>query len=214
MDSISKLVSVAGPALCNKPADISHSLIQLAGADGRSLSRMLDSRNGFLAFESALLVYPAGCKESPIELENWNRLELWKTEYGGAADNLVFFAADLFGSQFAIARDSIVRFDPEDGAIEAVAQDLVEWATLILTDYEYQTGYPLARDWQFVNGPIPSGMRLAPTTPFVLGGSYEIDNLYALGALECVRYQASVHRQVRDLPDGTQVRLRVTGNER
>lgn len=53
-------------------------------------------------------------------------------------------------------------------------------------------------------------MRLVPKTPFVLGGGYNLDNLYALEASESMRYRGSIATQLRDLPDGAAVQLRVT----
>jgi hypothetical protein len=99
------------------------------------------------------------------------------------------------------------RFNPETGNIEVVATSLEGWAERILADYTVETGWPLAHEWQRRYGPLPVQERLIPKIPFVLGGAYDTDNLYAIDAVKGMRFRADIARQIRDLPDGTQVKL-------
>ena len=101
------------------------------------------------------------------------------------------------------------KFDPETGDREYVADTIDRWAAIVLDDYEAQTLWPLAHEWQAVHGPLASGQRLVPKTPFVLGGEYVIDNLYAADAVEAMRFYGNLATQLHDLPDGAQVRLKV-----
>jgi len=128
--------------------------------------------------------------------------------YQGLTDGLFFFAEDAFGGQFAIRNNDIVSFDPESGEIELLAQSPEEWAAKILLNYAQLTGYPLAHSWQIINGPIPMGKRLLPKIPFILGGRYEDGNLYAVDAVKGMQYRGELWQQLRDLPDGAQVRLK------
>lgn len=57
---------------------------------------------------------------------------------------------------------------------------------------------------------MPIGSRLLPKQLFVLGGSFDVDNLYALDAVKGMQLRAEIARQIRDLPDGTSVTLRLT----
>lgn len=82
---------------------------------------------------------------------------------------------DIFGCQFGIKNDDIIKFDPEVCEIEFFASDLDEWACNILENYEVETGYLLASEWQKINKPIKEGKRLIPKIPFVLGSSYDIE---------------------------------------
>jgi hypothetical protein len=74
-----------------------------------------------------------------------------------------------------------------------------------MSNYSVLVGWPIARDWQRVNGPIRPGQRLVPKKPFVLGGEYAINNLYALDATVSMRFRGELAVQIRDLPDGTTV---------
>jgi hypothetical protein len=53
-------------------------------------------------------------------------------------------------------------------------------------------------------------MRLVPKIPFVCGGRYEVNNLYPLNEVKGRQFRASIARQIRDLPDGSQVILDIS----
>lgn len=203
MSSLQRLAQLGHSPVGTQRLDLS----QLANAFGprraEQLGHLLDLQNGFYAFESALHVL------SGAGLLDWNREDLWRSAYEGMADGAVFFAEDVFGTQFCLREDIVATFDPETGAFETMASSLEHWAQLILDDHAYWTGHPLAHDWQAAHGPLPVGSRLLPVTPFVLGGEYTLENLRAIVATEGMRYRASIAHQIRDLPDGAQIELRV-----
>lgn len=207
--NVRKLASIATAALCGQFPQVSKQLIFQAGSPGRDLLQLLNHKNGFYAFESALHVFPAGCKDSYIDLESWNRPDSWRERYGSVTAPYLFFAEDIFGVQFGLNENGIYKFDPETAEVEDLAADLDEWARRILADYEYETGHPLAHEWQAQHGPLALGKRLLPKVPFVLGGTYELDNLYAADALKGMEFRADMWKQIKDLPDGTQVRMRI-----
>jgi hypothetical protein len=123
--------------------------------------------------------------------------------------DVLFFAEDVLGDQFGIKDSEIVRFEAETGLIESIAANLEEWAALILDDYKYQTGYPLAHEWQKAHGPIRSGQRLVAIIPFVLGGKFNISNLFALDAAKAMRYHGDLARQIRHAPNGTKIKFEI-----
>jgi hypothetical protein len=45
--------------------------------------------------------------------------------------------------------------------------------------------------------------------PVFEGGRYEVDNIFVVSAVEWLTFTASIHRQLRDLPDGGQVVIKV-----
>lgn len=57
------------------------------------------------------------------------------------------------------------------------------------------------------HGAIPVGQRLSPKVPFVLGGAFELGNLFAIDAVERMRCGAQLVRQLKGAPDGTRVKL-------
>jgi hypothetical protein len=173
------------------------------------LSELYDRRNGFFAFESALHVFPIGSLCTGYSLEVWNASNTWRDGYDGM-ENILFFAEDIFGEQFGCtANRQIVRFNPETGQQEVFAMDLLNWAERILVSYEVELGYPVARDWQAANGPLPAKSRLLPKQFFMFGGPFTAANLYSLDAVQGMRLRADLYRQTRDLPDSARVRLRV-----
>ncbi|MCU0687150.1 MAG: SMI1/KNR4 family protein [Polyangiaceae bacterium] len=183
-------------------------LVRHLGPEAACLGELLLLKNGFYAFESALHVLPFGkTTEGAGELVSWNDKGLWIEDYDGMASGKLFFAEDVFGNQFCLVSGQVMSFDPETGSVEFVAPNLEAWAAEVLENYNVQTGYPLAHAWQSKHGPIPSGHRLIPKTLFVLGGPYEAENLYALEATKGMKMRASLAVQIRDLPDGAEVKV-------
>jgi hypothetical protein len=78
-----------------------------------------------------------------------------------------------------------------------------------LANQKFATGWPLAERWQDANGPLEAGHRLVPQIPFVLGGDFSAENLYSADDVVALRFRADIAKQIRDLPDGAKVRLRV-----
>lgn len=143
------------------------------------LQDLLSQRNGFYAFESALLVrpYTAAAGSVPMDLWRWNSDDLWRQHYEQLMPPALFFAEDILGNQFGILDEKIIWFDAETGDWREFADDLRSWAGKVLDDYYLHTGYRIAHDWQVEHGPIPMGHRLALKRPFVLGGSADLDSL-------------------------------------
>lgn len=199
---LGRLVFAGSPALAVGPvAGIPK------GRLGEEFAELLGQRNGFVAFESALVVRGTGA--NPDDLAAWNAEPGWRASYSGMADGIFFFAEDIFGGQFGLVGEVVVAFDPETGDRRVVGSSLEDWAQQLLVDFDLMTGYPLAQAWQRRFGPLPLGKRLIPKIPFVLGGDFVIENLYALDARVGMQVRGELAVQIRDLPDGAQVSYRV-----
>ena len=209
-NSINKLLSISSKALIDSRVVSDHDVFSSRGRLGNELFELLAMRNGFYAFESALHVFPVGYSQGIMDLKTWNSESLWKNEYGHLARKHLFFAEDVFGNQFCIKDGVIFLFDAETGDIELCGGSIAEWAQMVLGDYEVLTGFPLAHEWQESYGPLPAGMRLVPIIPFVLGGDFAIDNLHLLDAIEGMRLRGDLAQQIYDLPDGTEIKFRIT----
>lgn len=179
------------------------------GSNAGLLLSILQLKNGFFAFEKALHVFSDLGAAGDHGLIEWNADNLWRKEYDGMADGCLFFAEDILGTQFCIHGHKIFTFEPETGRLEYMATTVEEWAETVLTDCGLWTGYRLAREWQKLHGALSIGSRLVPKVPFVLGGEYVVDNLYAAESVKSMRFRASLAVQVRDLPDGSSVRIRL-----
>ena len=206
---LARLLGVAGPSIGGTATELPAAIGELAGPLATELSSLLEKKNGFYAFEAALHVFPDKSLRSEHGLETWNSSQLWISSYGGLGDGCLFFAEDVFGGQFCITAGGIATFDPETGERQPMASSFAEWATAILADYEVLTGYPLAHEWQKLNGAIPSGKRLIPKQPFVLGGEYSLANLYLQDSVMGMRSRGDLARQIHDQPDGSQVRFKI-----
>ncbi len=210
-DAIEQLLAVAsepiGPLLAETVQCTDY--LQRWGALGNQLAEVLRRRNGFYAYESSLLVRPYQHAAKPLGLVEWNAAELWKATYEENLEEVLFFAEDIFGCQFCIHAQAVCSFDPETGQLDEISDSLTGWAKLVLDDFEYQTGYPVAHAWQVQNGPLAPGMRLLPKVLFVLGGKHEAENLYALEDVKGMIFRASIANQLRDVPDGEEIIIEI-----
>lgn len=204
-----KLVSIGSQPLDNGHPYLSQILLDIAGSMVEELYSFLSKKNGFLAFESALHVFPANNLNGVMNLETWNSDELWRKNYGTLAENCLFFAEDIFGGQFCIFNNKIYSFDPETGNKEVVGDNIEQWAKLILEDYNVLTGFSLAHQWQQEHGILPINKRLLPKIPFVAGGRFTVDNLYSVDSVKGMKVRADIAQQIHDLPDGTKITVRV-----
>lgn len=199
-NSIDKLVDVAGPALTG-------ALVTGVGRTHAALAELLRKKNGFFAFEAALRVFPGGESVSSPSLDAWNSPELWRHSYGALTNGMLFFAEDIFGTQFCIKDGTIYTFDPETAELTFLAEDFEGWAEAILADYDLYTGYSIAHEWQVRNGKLSELDRLIPKIPFVLGGEFSVENLISMDGARTMRCRGNLARQIKELPDGAQIRF-------
>jgi hypothetical protein len=208
--SLEKLLSIATDALVRTLPGTRSQTVAPNAARWSELAGLLRRRNGFYAFESALHVFPLQSAGEAYGLDVWNAADTWIDCYDDLASGCFFFAEDVFGNQFCVNGRDICAFDAETGAAKPLASSLDEWAGLILSDYRFLTGHPLAHEWQVRNGPIPVNMRLVPKIPFVAGGNYAVDNLFSCDTITSLRYRGEFAVQIRHVPDGGKIRLKVT----
>ena len=200
---ITKLLSIASDPI----GDLAEGANALDkwGTLGKELAEMLTLKNGFYAYESALLVRPLCNDRAPLGILEWNSPKLWTAEYTENLGNALFFAEDVFGGQYCIRDDTLCTLDPETGQFEVMSTSIRAWAKEMMADYPLRTGYPVAHDWQMTNGVLSAGERLVPKIPFVCGGKYEIGNLHPLVDAKGMLFRASIANQIRDLPDGAEI---------
>lgn len=199
-NSISKLLNIAGSAFM---ATVDNEFT----VKSPQLRSLLREKNGFFAFESALRVFPTQICAFSYGLHDWNSSELWRGSYGELTNGLFFFAEDIFGAQFCLKNEKVYSFDPETADLTLIGNDLNEWATVILNDYDLLTGYSLAHEWQIKHGPLLPRDRLMPKLPFVCGGEFALTNLQALDAARSMRCRGNLATQIHSLPDGAQVKF-------
>jgi hypothetical protein len=167
----------------------------------------LENYNGLFAFHRALHVF--GCAPSvPFhDIAKRNAPESWREMYGDAANGLRFFAEEAFGNLYAYGPTGIVFFDIESAESTVVAANFEGWTNYIANDTDYATGRRLLDQWSAIHGPLPFGSRLCPKKLFILGGKYEVGNLYAVDWARNLEFHAEVSRQLKNLPEGTKVKI-------
>ena len=208
MTSIDKLLSLGSEPLALRPQVMSEVLRM--HALGPELFDMLQRKNGFYAFESALHVFPlAG--DSRIGLEEWNSISLWRDAYEDLTEGLLFFAEDILQDQFCLSlkQEGVLLFYAETGQTAVMADSVEQWANLIVSNYKRETGWPFVEQWRSKNGPLSLGKRLQPKTPFFLGGEYNASNLWAGDPILGMRFKGDLAIQTRHLPEGASVELKI-----
>jgi len=104
------------------------------------------------------------------------------------------------------------RICPEELECKVVATSKAELDALS-TDQEF------LHDWYMKNlvaiassklGPLSEERKYCLKIPGALGGQYEESNLATISLSELVRATGHLAHEVRDLPDGAQVRLQIT----
>ncbi|WP_202947438.1 T6SS immunity protein Tdi1 domain-containing protein [Sulfurovum sp. AR] len=58
-------------------------------------------------------------------------------------------------------------------------------------------------------GPLEEGKKYYLVIPGALGGEYGIDNIKTAPLMEIIRYSGDVGKQIKDLPDGAEVKLKI-----
>ena len=196
--SIEKLVEISSEQLVGgEPSN------RLPGA----LLDLLKRKNGFVGFYSALHVLPSADQYCNVmTVERWNAPDGWRRSATGLEAGWICFAQDLFAVQFAVdPAGQVWSYDPEINEAVHLATDLDAWASMVLDDSEYLTGWVVARDWQISNGVLSPDTRLLPRIPAVLGGHLVADNLQAEPMPTCVSKRMQVAELIHDRPDGESV---------
>jgi hypothetical protein len=209
MSAIEKLTTISSEALRPFPTAMPNFLGDYPL--GPELFALLQLKNGFYGFGTALHVFPI--MDAPAAgLGEWNSESLWRREYKDMTKGLLFFSEDVFQDQFCIGREreGVFRFYSETASVDLVANSIEGWAAAVLASPEEMTGVAFVQQWEAEKGVFPKGKRLLPKTPFFLGGNYSLDNLYAGDPVMGMRFKGDLAVQTRHLPEGSKVKLRIS----
>jgi hypothetical protein len=211
MAALSELLSISSEPLLDAPDERDLELLAAHAA----LRELLNHRNGFFAFESALHVIPVGKGERKsyvLELSEWNGVDGWRRAYD-LADDLLAFGQDALAVQFLVNRSgAVLTLEPETGIVKPFSDSVEGWAQALLADYAKHTAWTIAHAWQVEHGALAPGWRLMPIVPFVLGGEFEVVNLVAAPAHEVLAQHVAVYRAIKDKPDGVTISWPLTGD--
>ncbi len=201
MSALEELLSISTPALGPET--------HAQGIKDEPLQNLLKQRNGFFALENALWVF---ADDSLLNLPGHNHptIAQWSRQYPKTGGVSHAFAVDAIGYPFFISNQGILRMDLETGKFVRVAHDLEGWAARILKEYSRMTGWRLCHDWQDVHGALPVGHRLFPKMPFVGGGQETVENMAAMALTDMISFYADLAEQIRAMPEGGELEIRLT----
>jgi hypothetical protein len=172
------------------------------------LASILQQVNGVIAGAGAF--HLRGACHEPV----WHSLAVaWRgptsvvARYRSVREGDIPFAQDALGDQYLWREGAVVRLDAESDETTEIAPSLVEFLEQVsASPVEYLRLGPLVAFWE-EGGALAPGQLLSVYPPLVMradsaGYSYRaIDAADRLGAL------AALAAQIRDLPDGTSIRV-------
>jgi hypothetical protein len=194
--ALETLVGLAGPALSTGP-------FSEAVNSFRPLSALLTLKNGFFAFDGALQVFPSGDSVSSYSFDFWNSALFWRHCYRGMTENMLFFAQDIIGTQFAIRGDGVYAFEPETAATSFIGRTLEDWARAVLDNPDEVVGWAIATEWNEKHGALKPLDRLMPKIPIICNGPATLDNLRAVEGGRAMRARGNLAVAASTAPAGT-----------
>ena len=136
-------------------------------------------------------------------------LASWRWLLGGRPTLLGWSSSgDLFVAQ---PTGIVQRIDTAYGALEPVAESRAEFDQ-VLEDPEVVWELclmPVVRQFEDEHGPLLDDECLGFITLPILGGTYAADNRCRVSIGEHAAFTGDLHSRLRDLPDGSPVRLRI-----
>lgn len=200
MSSLSKLIEISEDFVGANSADKDRDI-------PACLDQVYSKVRSLVAFEGALVVYPVD-NVFCISCQTVNN-DGWKYAYSENVHKTFFFAKDVFGNHYGVMSGNFYKLDQESGKLLLHSTSIDAWAGKILSDYDYETGWSLAHDWQVYNNTrIAVGECLIPIMPFSLGGEFEANNLMKVNVLDALKKYASLRSQVEKVSPGSTVSIR------
>ena len=114
-----------------------------------------------------------------------------------------------------LIRDSegkIWRLSPEDVYCDVVANNDAEYKDLI-EDPEFMEDWTMENLVSFAReklGSLSDTRKYCLKIPGILGGEYGGDNLGTAPLEEIIAFSGDIAKQIRDLPDGTQIKIEIS----
>jgi hypothetical protein len=171
---------------------------------------LLERANGYVAYHGGLHVRGACMKPRWHSLrEAWFGQDAIHRLYPAVQESDVPFAEDALGDQFLL-RDAVVhRLSAETGDVESLHVGLYDFDQAVRSDpVDYLSLAPL-ENYHLQGGTLAPGQLLSVFPPFVLRTDRSDSSYRAIDSLDRRRSLAALARQLRELPDGAQVRINV-----
>lgn len=117
-----------------------------------------------------------------------------------------------FGNLIIRDKDSqFWRLCPEDVYCQIIAKDRSE-LDVLSHDQEFLSDWymsALVEQAKSSFGQLSSGQKYHLAIPGVLGGAYSIENIRTISQIEQIQFSGDIGQQIKDLPDGTRIKLNI-----
>lgn len=168
----------------------------------------------FTVYDGALRLFSVCDEPTARNVIEWNRSDNRKTTYQELLPESIWcFGEDVFGNQFCFVDDGIFWLETETGKLTRLADTFTEWKAQVDGNSSYYTGHPFASAWHDAHdtdNPLTPDKVLRPITPFAAGSKYKTANLFPVDATEAMRFGGNLANQIKNLPDGTKIKLQFT----
>lgn len=173
------------------------------------LQAFLREQNGVVAYFGGLHI--RGCVAAP----SWHSLAsvwqgeraLWRT-YAEVQKADIPFAQDCAGNQFLLRGDAVLWLDTETGELADLEVDFKHFLFGAEKFPLDALGMEPLRAFQLAGGTLQPGQLLSLYPPLCIATkSKSKPSAKAVSVTERLAWLADFHRQIKDLPDGQQVRL-------
>jgi len=108
-------------------------------------------------------------------------------------------------------QDNYWRLCPEDLYCEIIANNAKEFEVL-LHDEEFIIDWNMeimVNEAKEKYGSLHEGIKFHLAMPGILGGEYNITNIKTAPLLEQIKFSGNLGKQIKELPDGTEVKIKV-----
>jgi hypothetical protein len=174
------------------------------------LAAALRARNGVVAWQGGLHVRGA-CREPAWHSLRaaWEGPLAFHVLYDEVEPGDVPFAEDALGDQFLLRDGAVLHLWAETGEIEPAAPDLESWLAALLADPRHTLALEPLLAYLEAGRALAPGQLLSAYPPFCVTQSAQGVDLKAQDWLERRMFLAEIARQIRGLPEGAEVRLKV-----
>ncbi len=174
------------------------------------LQNALRDRNGCLAYLGALHIRGACAEPAWHSLANALMGEMaFHNLYPAVHPDDLPFGEDLFGDQFILREDAVLRLEAETGLLTPLAPSLETFLDRVLASLPDLLGYDPLQALAHTGGQLQPGQLLQAYPPFVIDVDPAERSIRPVDAMEVRAYLANFAGQLRDIPDGGSIDIRV-----
>ena len=171
-----------------------------------ALRELLGWQNGFVLHGGALHVRGACLAPDWHSLRNvWHGDEALHKLYAAMRPDDVPFAQDIFGDQFLLRDEVVMRLFAESGEVEMMAEDLEEFLAALNVDLE---GYLNVQPDR-----LEPGQLLLAYPPFCFEEAGTNIEFTPLPASEVIKFHALLAAQLKDVPEGAKIEFKIDSDQ-